>query len=267
MTDADSQITPNSVVSLRPINNDNLWSVLKLKVAPAQEGFVASNAVSLAQAHFNKDAWYRAIYADETAIGFLMLSDDPVTPEYFLWRLMIAEPFQGNGFGRRAIDELVDYVKTRAGATELLVSHSEGEGNPGPFYQSYGFQYTGQVLEGELVMSLPLLANVAAQTVHPVAAQPLTHVVLFKLKDRSPDNLERTAAVLRSLDGTINVLRHIEVGVNVVPSARAYDVALITRFDSLADMEAYQVHPRHQEVLAFMREQTDTAAAVDYNTL
>ena len=55
MTDADSQITPNSVVSLRPINNDNLWSVLKLKVAPAQEGFVASNAVSLAQAHFNKD--------------------------------------------------------------------------------------------------------------------------------------------------------------------------------------------------------------------
>ncbi|MCB9130664.1 MAG: Dabb family protein [Anaerolineales bacterium] len=116
-------------------------------------------------------------------------------------------------------------------------------------------------------MSLPLLANVAAQTVHPVAAQPLTHVVLFKLKDRSPDNLERTAAVLRSLDGTINVLRHIEVGVNVVPSARAYDVALITRFDSLADMEAYQVHPRHQEVLAFMREQTDTAAAVDYNTL
>ena len=141
----------------------------------------------------------------------------------------------------------------------------QGDGNPGPFYQRYGFEYTGQVLEGELVMRLPLPDAGKRPATATASDQPLTHVVLFTLKDRSPDNVQRAAAVLRSLEGTISVLRHIEVGVNVVPSARAFDIALITRFDSLADMEAYQIHPRHQEVLAFMREQTDSAAAVDYH--
>lgn len=92
----------------------------------------------------------------------------------------------------------------------------------------------------------------------------LTHVVLFKLKDRSPEAVERTAAVLRSMEGNIPQLRGIEVGVNVVPSPRAYDIALITRFDSLADMEAYQVHPFHQGVLAHMREVMESAVAVDF---
>lgn len=260
----DTPITKNAAVSLRPINKENLGAVLNLQVAPAQQGFVASNAKSLAQAHFYKDAWYRAIYADETPVGFLMLSDEPAAQEYFLWRLMVAEPYQRMGFARRALDLLVDYVKTRPGATELLVSHSQGDGNPGPFYERYGFEYTGQVLEGELVMRLPLPDADNAPAPLPAGDRPLTHIVLFKLKDRSPENVQRTAAVLRSLAGTISVLRDIEVGINVVPSARAYDVALITRFDSLADMETYQVHPRHQEILAFMREQTDTAAAVDF---
>lgn len=261
----NAPITKDAVVSLRQINKENLSAVLELQVAPAQQGFVASNAKSLAQAHFYADAWYRAIYADETAVGFLMLSDEPTAQEYFLWRLMVAEPYQRMGFARRALDLLVDYVKTRPGATELLVSHGEGDGNPGPFYERYGFQYTGQVLEGERVMRLPLPDAGNAPAPLPASNRPLTHVVLFKLNDRSPDNVQRAAAVLRSLEGTISVLRHIEVGVNVVPSARAFDIALITRFDSLADMETYQIHPRHQEVLAFMREQTDSAAAVDYH--
>ena len=262
MTNAPPEVTIDSVVSLRLIDTDNLGAVLKLQVAPAQQHFVASNAVSLAQAHFYSSAWYRAIYAGETAVGFLMLSDEPAKPEYFLWRLMVGEQFQGMGFGRCAIDALLDYVKTRPGATELLVSHGQGDGNPGPFYQRFGFEYTGQELEGELVMRLPLPG--AALTAQPASSQPLTHVVLFKLRDRSPENIAKTAAVLRGLDGVISTLRDIEVGVNVVSSARAYDVALITRFDSLADMEAYQVHPRHKEVLKHMGEQSESAIAVDY---
>jgi hypothetical protein len=89
-------------------------------------------------------------------------------------------------------------------------------------------------------------------------------VVLFKLKDRSPEAVEKTAHVLRSMEGKIAPLQAIEVGVNVVTSARAYDIALITRFASLTDMELYQVHPIHQDVLAHMREVMTAAAAVDF---
>lgn len=255
----------SSTVTLRPVSSDNLRDVLRLKVAPEQEKFVAPNPVSLAQAHFEKYAWYRAIYADETAVGFMMLYDAPVEPEYFLWRLMIDQRYQHMGFGRKAIALLIDYVKTRPGATELKVSHGEGEGNPGPFYASLGFEYTGDKLDDELVMRLPLQTATEAPPPAP-QPKPLTHVVLFKLKDRSPEAVEKTAEVLRGMAGKVAPLQAIEVGVNVLPSARAYDIALITRFASLADMELYQVHPIHQGVLAHMREVMESAAAVDFET-
>ncbi len=262
---ASSPLDRSALVTLRPITADNLRDVLRLQVAPAQQHFVAPNAVSLAEAHFNQYAWYRAIYADETPVGFVMLYDNPVKPEYFLWRLMVDARYQGNGFARRAVQLLIDYVRTRPGATELLVSHGEGEGNPGPFYVFLGFTYTGDKLGDELVMRLPL--QTAAQPPPPAPqAKPLTHVVLFKLKDRSPQAVAKTAEVLRSMEGKIAPLHALEIGLNVVPSPRAYDIALITRFASLADMELYQVHPIHQGVLAHMREVMEAAVAVDFES-
>jgi diamine N-acetyltransferase len=267
MTNENQEITVgrDAVVSLRPITRDNARAITRLKVAPDQEQFVASNAVSLAQAHFEKYAWHRAIYADETPVGFIMLYDNPAEAEYFLWRLLVDQRYQHMGFGRQAIALLIDYVKTRPGATELKVSHGEGEGSPAPFYASLGFEYTGDKIDDELIMRLPLpiddASRVAQRTETP---QPLTHVVLFKLKDRSPEAVEKSAHVLRSMEDKIASLQGIEVGVNVVPSQRAYDIALITRFASLADMELYQAHPIHQDVLAHMREVMETAAAVDF---
>jgi diamine N-acetyltransferase len=118
---------------------------------------VANNAVSIAQAHFEPHAWFRGIYADEMPVGFIMLYDDPDEPVYFLWRLLVAEEYQGLGYGRKAVDQLVAYVKTRPNATELKVSHvKELPGNPGPFYEKLGFEYTGEEDGGELVMSLRL---------------------------------------------------------------------------------------------------------------
>lgn len=264
-TETTPPVNRNSSITLRPVTKENGRDVIKLKVAPEQEQFVAPNAVSLAQAHLEKAAWYRAIYADETPVGFMMLYDDPVEPEYFLWRLMIDQRYQGMGFGRQAIKLLIDYVKMRPGATELKVSHGEGEGSPAPFYASLGFEYTGDKIDDELVMRLPLQPAAEAPPPAP-EPKPLTHVVLFKLKDRSPEAVEKTAHVLRSMAGKIAPLQGIEVGVNVVPSPRAYDIALITRFASLADMELYQVHPIHQDVLAHMRAVMESAAAVDFET-
>lgn len=252
--------SPDAVVTLRPISKDTLRAVLRLKVSPAQEQFVASNAVSLAQAHFNSYAWYRAIYADETPVGFMMLYDNPERPEYFLWRLLVDERYQGRGYGSKALALLVDYVKGRPGVTELLVSHGQGEGNPGPFYSRLGFTYTGQEDDGELIMRMPVTAG----TVDHAKPRPLTHVVLFKLRDRSPQEVQRLVQVLLGMEGQIPQLRAIEAGANVVESARAYDIALVTHFDSLADMEAYQVHPLHQDVSAQLRAASEAVAAVDF---
>jgi hypothetical protein len=64
-----------AAASLREVTLDNLRDVLRLTVAAHQEQFVASNAVSIAQAYFYRDsAWFRAIYADDTPVGFVMLA-------------------------------------------------------------------------------------------------------------------------------------------------------------------------------------------------
>ena len=77
----------------------------------------------------------------------------------------------------------------------------------------------------------------------------ITHVVLFKLKDASAARMEETRARLDGLRGAVGVLKSLEVGVDVIRSERSYDLALIATFESLADLETYQKHPAHQDVL------------------
>jgi diamine N-acetyltransferase len=156
--DANAEALPgrDAPVTLREVTKETLRAVLRLKVAPEQERFVAPNAYSIAEAHFEPKAWFRAVYAGDTPVGFVMLDDDPEKPAYFLWRFMIDRRFQGLGFGARAISLLVEHVRTRPGATALLTSCVPGEGSPCPFYQKLGFAYTGEEDQGELVMRLDL---------------------------------------------------------------------------------------------------------------
>ena len=85
-----STVSKNSNITLREVTKENLWEIFALEVAPEQSSYVATNEMSIAQAYFDREiAWFRAIYADETPVGFLMLSDDASNQKYFLWRLMI----------------------------------------------------------------------------------------------------------------------------------------------------------------------------------
>ena len=95
----------------------------------------------------------------------------------------------------------------------------------------------------------------------------VTHIVFFKLKDRSAASIARAREKLLSMQGKIDLLRHLEVGVDVIRSERSYDLALVTKFDSLADLQAYQVHLYHAgEVLPYMRGAAESVVAVDYES-
>ncbi len=155
MTKKEDYVHRGSKVTLREVTRETFWQVIKLGVAKDQRIFVAPNAVSIAEAHFYpEEAWFRAIYADETPVGFLMLEDKPEEGSYFLWRLMVDEKYQGMGFGKRGVELLTEHVKTRPRAAKLLTSYSPGEGSPFGFYKKLGFEPTGEVLDGEDVMEL-----------------------------------------------------------------------------------------------------------------
>lgn len=144
-------------VTLREIARENYMEILRLRVREDQDGFVASNAASLAQAHFHDEAFYRGIYAGDTPVGFMMLECWPDLGDVGLWRFMIDREHQGRGYGSRAIELIAELVRQNFDYTDcLLVSHVEKEGHPGPFYERQGFVYTGEIHDGERVLSLRL---------------------------------------------------------------------------------------------------------------
>lgn len=155
---SESKLNAHSEVKLREITEDTVVEICKLSntLTSTQQKTVAPNGVSIAQAHFSDKAWFRAIYADETPVGFIMLYDDPLKSEYCLWRLMIAGSYQKLGYGKRAIELLCKYVKTRPNAKELVASYVPIDGGPKGFYEKLGFKPTGEMEDDEVVIKLDL---------------------------------------------------------------------------------------------------------------
>ena len=143
-------------IALREITEDTVNDILALEVAPDQTGFVAANARSIAQAYYCENAWFRAIYADDTPVGFVMLYIDNEKPEYFLWRFMIDAKYQKRNYGLQAMELVIQYVRTFPNATRLELSYAPGEGDPSGFYAKLGFVETGEWLDKQKVMRLTL---------------------------------------------------------------------------------------------------------------
>ena len=98
----------------------------------------------------------------------------------------------------------------------------------------------------------------------------LKHVVMFKLKETSEcgdrlQNAKKMKQDLEALKGKIPQIRHIEVGINAIPSDAAYDVVLVSGFDNEKDLDTYQKHPEHLKVAEFIGKIRERRAVVDYH--
>ncbi len=95
------------------------------------------------------------------------------------------------------------------------------------------------------------------------------HIVLFKLKDFQNDQLkseirEQIKNALLGLAEKISELKYIEVGNNFELNAEAFDISLITRFESYESFVTYRDHPEHQKEVILLRANTIDRAVVDY---
>ncbi len=151
-------------VTIREITEANFEAVLAVAVAPEQLRFVGTVADALRDAEEIPEAkpWYRAVYADDEPVGFVMLSWN-VTPDppriigpWFLWKLIVDEQHQGEGFGREAV-RLVAEVVSANGAERLFTSCVPGDHGPESFWRHMGFAPTGDYDEnGEPILVLDL---------------------------------------------------------------------------------------------------------------
>jgi diamine N-acetyltransferase len=153
------QLGPYEGVTLRDIRMDTVRTLCRLSdtLTWPKKNYVAPNAISLAQAHFNPYARFWAIYAGKAPVGFLVLEDPDENDDYFLWRFMIAEPYHGRGYGRQAMERLIEYVKTRPGGDKLVLCCGQGEGSPEGFYLKLGFEHTGGTIGDEVILQKTLV--------------------------------------------------------------------------------------------------------------
>jgi diamine N-acetyltransferase len=164
-------MNPTPDIHFKQITAATVVAVCKLSetLSPAQREMVADNAVSIAQGAFSAESWMRAIYADDTLIGFVLLHrgsdyDDGIDcPGLFLWRFMIGAAWQGQGYGSQALERLCAQLRAQ-GVPELFTSCGQGAASPEPFYRKHGFERTGDWYGDEPELRRVLLSAPAAQS-------------------------------------------------------------------------------------------------------
>lgn len=141
-------------LTLRPITGENFWPVLDLKLRPGQEEFVADNAVSIAQTYVEPTYVPLAAYANDELVGFVMYGQNPASGDWWVLRLMIAREHQGKGFGRSALEALIDLMAERVGCEEIVTSFVPANTAAADLYAALGFRLTGEIEDGEEVVRL-----------------------------------------------------------------------------------------------------------------
>ena len=94
----------------------------------------------------------------------------------------------------------------------------------------------------------------------------IKHVVCFKLLDPIPENCQKAKEVLLSMKGNVDLIRDIQVGIDLLHSERSYDVILEVKLDDLAALKAYDTHPYHVNVVKkHMHSVRKASVAIDFS--
>ena len=160
------------MIRLERINGKNVRDILKLRVNETQKSFVAPNDVSIIEAYIaithHGQAFPFGIYDDETPVGFCMIGfgadddweDAPAIAKnnYNLWRFMIDERYQGKGYGKAAMKQILDFIASEpCGPSEYCWLSYESENTAAKaLYSSFGFVETGEWDGNEVIATLKL---------------------------------------------------------------------------------------------------------------
>ena len=174
MTSISSNSTPSkeATITLREVDKDNWVTVAELKPGKGRRGNVEKNIWSICSGQLAPDTFLRAVYADETPVGLLLMEICDSTDTYFIWRFMIDGQYQKLGYGQRSIRLAIAHVRQhhpQAKRMTLCSTPPEGKGHKKPkmvvrpedspfkFYEKLGFkQIEPPDEDNETLMALDL---------------------------------------------------------------------------------------------------------------
>ncbi len=148
----------------REVDPDTVDLLIGLAVGSDQDGLVAENAVTLAEAPKVAGSRVWGLWDGSVPVGLMAMvhpheydrhgPGDDVNAAY-LWRLMIAGEHQGKGYGQAAVAEAMAVTRgwglSRLVATIANVGHS----NMG-FYERLGFRRTGRIVDSEVEIAIDM---------------------------------------------------------------------------------------------------------------
>ncbi|MCA3565171.1 MAG: GNAT family N-acetyltransferase [Methylocystis sp.] len=143
-------------LQLREVTKHTVREVCALEVRDEQKGYVATNALSIAQAHFEPDTVFRAVCLGERPIGFVQWRAAETPGTVVLWRFMIDRAYQAAGHGSAALALALQEMRS-SGFKTIEASVVPGSASPLAFYLRHGFEETDQTtLRGEWLLRRPL---------------------------------------------------------------------------------------------------------------
>lgn len=160
------------MITLKKVTRQNVFDLMKLEVYSNQKDCVAENYESIAEAYValteNDIVYPFGIYDGNKAVGFLMIGygvdkswkDAPevLRNSYSLWRLMIDKKYQRKGYGRKAIELALDFIRTwpNGKAEYCYLSYMPENVLAKNLYHSFGFVETGDKDDDEIIAILKL---------------------------------------------------------------------------------------------------------------
>jgi diamine N-acetyltransferase len=151
-------------VELLAVTAENWRALIKLKVREDQSHFVASNLMSIAEAQFgfeeegHWDFYPFGAYVDEEPVGFVMycFNFNHSRFQAFIMRLMVAEHFQGKGYGREIMNQVLDVFRSNEQIKNVGISYEPENISARNLYASLGFVEPGEMMGDETLAVLNL---------------------------------------------------------------------------------------------------------------
>lgn len=158
------------MITLRKITLENRRAIFNLEVSEDQRRFVASNLSSVASCYVlainGGHPFPFAIYADEQPVGFVMITyritgyELPTIAHdsYCILRLMIDRQHQNRGYGREAMNKILEFIRTSpAGPAHYCwISYKADNAAAKKLYESFGFRDNGEIIGDERITVLQL---------------------------------------------------------------------------------------------------------------
>ncbi|MDD3429360.1 MAG: GNAT family N-acetyltransferase [Oscillospiraceae bacterium] len=146
-------------VTLKKIDQTNFAACFNLQLREEQAQFVSHPIRSLAQAYvYYNQCTPLGIYANAELVGYVMVIYDYEEATYNMWHLMIDSRQQGKGYGKQALQCVMEYIATKpfGNSNIVLITCAPQNTIAAHLYNAYGFVPTGRRDEEEIELSFTI---------------------------------------------------------------------------------------------------------------